>query len=490
MVEEKNAMLNNTLRQVPLFAQLKDDELRYVEQGEELWLSPGEEFITEGEPAGNFYVLLKGQVRVTKKVAADKETFIASHGSGTFLGEVPILLGIPYEVTIRTLEQSHLFKIKKETFWQMISTCPSITQEILRTMAQRVQLVQTVSQQQAKLVSLGTLAAGLAHELNNPAAAAGRATVQLHQIFQALPSLSIKVNQLKNMTPAQLTYVADLEHNLTTEYISSKKSSSSLHLVDPLTESDKEEQIISWLDTHGVADSWKLAQNLVAAGLDTVHLDTIRNNLPSGSLPDVLSWVDARFSSVVLLNEIQQSTARISELVKAIKAYSYMDQAPIQEIDVHEGLESTLTILSHKLKAGRGGSIITVTREYDRTLPRISAYGSELNQVWTNIIDNAIDAIGERHGNIWLRTKLEDNNNNNIVVVVEISDDGPGIPQDIQPRIFEQFFTTKGIGKGTGLGLSISYRIVVEMHKGDISFTSKPGDTRFEIRLPIKTHNQ
>jgi signal transduction histidine kinase len=263
-----------------------------------------------------------------------------------------------------------------------------------------------------------------------------------------------------------------------------------LHLVDPLTESDKEEQIISWLDTHGVADSWKLAQNLVAAGLDTVHLDTIRNNLPSGSLPDVLSWVDARFSSVVLLNEIQQSTARISELVKAIKAYSYMDQAPIQEIDVHEGLESTLTILSHKLKAGRGGSIITVTREYDRTLPRISAYGSELNQVWTNIIDNAIDAIGERHGNIWLRTKLEDNNNNNIVVVVEISDDGPGIPQDIQPRIFEQFFTTKGIGKGTGLGLSISYRIVVEMHKGDISFTSKPGDTRFEIRLPIKIHNQ
>jgi signal transduction histidine kinase len=159
-----------------------------------------------------------------------------------------------------------------------------------------------------------------------------------------------------------------------------------------------------------------------------------------------------------------------------------MDQAPIQEIDVHEGLESTLTILSHKLKAGGG---IAVTRDYDRTLPRISAYGSELNQVWTNIIDNAIDAIGERHGNILLRTKRENNN----IVVVEISDDGPGIPQDIQPRIFEQFFTTKGVSKGTGLGLSISYRIVVEMHKGDISFTSKPGDTRFEIRLPMKNHN-
>ena len=276
------------------------------------------------------------------------------------------------------------------------------------------------------------------------------------------------------MTPEQLAYIADLEHNLIREYTS--KSSSHL---DALTESDKEEQIISWLDTHGVADSWKLAQTLVSAGLDTVHLDTIRNNLPSDSLPDVLSWLDARLSSEVLLKEIEQSTLRISELVKAIKTYSYMDQAPIQEIDVHEGLESTLTILGHKLKAGS----ITVTREYDRTLPRISAYGSELNQVWTNIIDNAIDAIGERHGNISLRTKRESNN-----IVVEISDDGPGIPQDIQSRIFEQFFTTKGVGKGTGLGLSISYRIIVEMHKGDISFSSKPGDTRFEIRLPMKNH--
>ncbi|MDQ6863326.1 MAG: ATP-binding protein [Thermoproteota archaeon] len=469
-----DTVLNATLRKVPLFAELKDDELRCLEQGEELWLSPGEEFITEGQPAENFYVLLEGQVRVTKRVAENKEISVASHVPGTFFGEVPILLGIPYEVTIRTLQQSHLFRIKKESFWQMIATCPSTTQEILRTMAQRVQGIATVSQQQAKLISLGTLAAGLAHELNNPAAAAGRATIQLHQIFQALPSLSIKAYQRKNMKPEQLAYVADLEHNLVTEYT----SKSSLHL-DALTESDKEEQITSWLDTHGVADSWKLAQTLVAAGLDTVHLDNIRNNLPSDSLPDVLSWLNARLSSEVLLNEIEQSTLRISELVKAIKTYSYMDQAPIQEIDVHEGLESTLTILGHKLKAGD----IAITREYDRTLPRISAYGSELNQVWTNIIDNGIDAIGERHGNILLRTKRENNN-----IVVEISDDGPGIPQNIQSRIFEQFFTTKGVGKGTGLGLSISYRIVVEMHKGDISFISKPGDTRFEIRLPMKNH--
>ena len=468
-----DTVLNATLRKVPLFAELKDDELRCVEQGEELWFSPGTEFITEGGPAENFYVLLEGQVRVTKKMAENKEIAIV-HGPGDFLGELSILLGIPYEVTGRTLTQSHLFRIKKETFWQMIATCPSITQEILRTMAQRVQGIAALSQQQAKLISLGTLAAGLSHELNNPAAAAGRATIQLHQIFQALPSLTIKVYQRKNMKPEQLAYIAELEHNLIREYT----SKSSLHL-DALTESDKEEQISSWLGTHGVADSWKLAQTLVSAGLDTVHLDTIRNSIPSDSLPDVLSWLDGRLSSEVLLKEIEQSTVRISELVKAIKTYSYMDQAPIQEIDVHEGLESTLTILGHKLKAGS----ITLTRKYDRTLPRISAYGSELNQVWTNIIDNAIDAIGERHGKISLRTKRESNN-----IVVEISDDGPGIPQDIQSRIFEQFFTTKGVGKGTGLGLSISYSIVVGMHKGDISFNSKPGDTRFEIRLPMKNH--
>jgi signal transduction histidine kinase len=473
---KENIISFNTLRQVPLFAQLKDEELRCVQQGEELWLSPGEEVSTEGQPAENFHVLLKGRVNVTKKLSANREAVnIATLDSGAFMGEIEILLGTPYTVSIRTLEQSHLFKIKKETFWEMITTCPSIIQEILRTMSQRVLLLQTVSQQQAKLISLGSLAAGLAHELNNPAAAAGRATTHLHQIFEELPSLSIKIYQRRDMTPEQLAYVSNLEHDLIREYTS--KISSSLHPVDPLADSDKEEQIMSWLDTHGVADSWKMAQTMVEAGLDPIHLETIRNKLPSDSLPDVLSWLNAKFSSIVLLNEIEKSMMSISELVKAIKTYSYMDQAPIQEIDIHDGLENTLTILRHKLKKGS----IAVTREYDRTLPRIIAYGSELNQVWTNIIDNAIDAIGERHGNIRLRTKRENKN-----ILVEISDDGPGIPQDIQSRIFEQFFTTKGIGMGSGLGLSISYRIIVEMHKGDISFNSKPGETHFKIHLPLK----
>lgn len=470
-------MLLNILRQVPLFAQLKDEELRCVEQGEEMWLEPGEEFITEGKSAESFYILLKGEVRVTKKVAENKETAVAHHGAGTFLGEVPILLNIPYEVTIRTSKQSHLFKIKKETFWQMISTCPSVTQQILQTMAQRVQLVQNISQQHTKLISLGILAAGLAHELNNPAAAAGRAAMHLNQIFTTLSTLTTNVYQHKNMTPQQLEFIVNLEQNLMVQCSSESASSSLLpptNLLDPLTQSDNEEQIISWLDTRGVADGWKLAPTLAAVGLDLKHLDNIRSNVPLGSLPDVLSYLDARISSQVLLNEIKQSTARVSELVKAIKTYSYMDQAPIQEVDIHEGLESTLTILGHKLKTG-----ITVIREYDKSLPHIRVYGSELNQVWTNLIDNAIDAMNGR-GKIWIRTKQDYNH-----VIIEIADNGPGILPEIQPHIFEPFFTTKGIGKGTGLGLSISYRIAVEVHKGDIGFSSKPGDTCFQVRIPI-----
>lgn len=317
-----------------------------------------------------------------------------------------------------------------------------------------------------KLIALGTLAAGLAHEMNNPAAAARRAAGQLHETFQRLSSLALKLNQ-HQMTIAQLAFVADLLSQATERATTASQ-------LDPLTHSDREDSVTAWLETHGVADGWKLAPILVGAGLDTEWLDTVVDRVAADSLGDVLSWISAMLTGVELLNEIEQSTARISQLVRAIKNYSYMDRASLQEIDVHEGLESTLTILGYKLKGG-----VVVTREYDRSLPRISAYGSELNQVWTNLIDNAIDAMGGR-GQIWVRTSRENDH-----VLVEIADNGPGIPPDIQPHIFEPFFTTKGVGVGTGLGLDISYRVVVGKHHGDIRVFSKPGDTHFQVRLPI-----
>ena len=210
------------------------------------------------------------------------------------------------------------------------------------------------------------------------------------------------------------------------------------------------------------------------SGLDAQRLEKVVEHIPTDLLGSVLAWLNASLTGIGLLSEIQQNSAQISDLVRAIKEYSYMDQAPLQEVDVHKGLDNTLVILKHKLKDG-----VMVTREYDRSLPRISAYGSELNQVWINLIDNAIDAMGGQ-GRIWVRTWRE-----NDCVLIKIADDGPGIPPEIQPRIFEPFFTTKGVGEGTGLGLVTSYRFIVGMHRGDISVFSKPGDTYFQVRLPI-----
>jgi signal transduction histidine kinase len=243
--------------------------------------------------------------------------------------------------------------------------------------------------------------------------------------------------------------------------------------LDPLSISDREDELTDWLDAHNVTDGWKFAPNLVSAGLGTEWLDKLTEHIGTSSLSPVIAWLSTSLTAVDLLSEIQHSSSRISQLVKAIKDYSYMDQGPLQEVDIHEGLESTLTILSHKLKQG-----ITVTREYHCDVPRLVAYGSELNQVWTNLIDNAVEAMG-RQGQIWVRTWCEYDH-----VLVEIADNGPGIPPDIQHRIFEPFFTTKGVGQGTGLGLDMTYRIVSK-HKGDIHFFSQPGDTRFQVRLPI-----
>jgi signal transduction histidine kinase len=254
--------------------------------------------------------------------------------------------------------------------------------------------------------------------------------------------------------------------------------------LDPLAQSEAEDEVTDWLDAHEVADGWKLAPTLVAAGLNTEELDKIVTHVDLRCLGDVLSWLEATVSGVGLLNEVKLSSTRISELITAMKDYSYMDQAPLQDVDIHEGIESTLKILSFKLKQG-----VVVKREYG-DLPRISAYGRQLNQVWTNLIDNAIDATGGK-GTIWIRTSQEGDfssgDRSGSRIVVEIADDGIGIPSEIQPRIFEQFFTTKEVGKGTGLGLDIARRIVVGQHKGDIRVDSKPGDTRFQVRLPINT---
>lgn len=454
----------DALRQVPLFAELLDEQLQWLaEQGTEVWLQPGEIHRAQGDPAEHIFVMLEGSVVVTEKVG-EQELVLATYGPKTLFGELPILMGTTeFWATGRSLSNCHIFELGKDAFWQMLAKIPAVATAILRTMAERVQDLQSMSQQREKLIELGTLAAGLAHELNNPAAAVGQGALDLEEIFQKLPSLALKID--RQMTREQRLFLADLLSQAIRAITSSQ--------LDPLTQSDREDEVIAWLKTHNVADGC-IAHTLVQAGLDTQSLATVREHTPTDSLGDVLVWLEASLKGIGLLSEIEQSSARISELVKAIKEYSYMDQAPLQEVDVHEGLENTLIMLKRKIKDG-----VVVTREYDRSLPRIRAYGSELNQVWTNLIDNAIDAIGGQ-GKIWIRTKREHDQ-----VLVEIADNGTGIPPEIQGRIFEPFFTTKGVGEGTGLGLVTSYRTIMGKHQGDIQVSSQPGDTCFQIRLPI-----
>jgi signal transduction histidine kinase len=456
------------LRRVPLFAGLSDEQLEclpFVAQGEEVRVPDGERVVNEGDPAA-FYVLLAGAVQVLKRVG-DQEMLLVIHQPGAFFGEVPLLLGTPIVASGEARGDTRLYRLAEAPFWQMLSTCPTIAQGILRTMAQRLQQLEAITQGRDRLIALGTLSAGIAHELNNPAAASRRSASQLREALLEMQSLSCRLYK-QTLNPEQRDFLATVQREAMGRCRSTQAP------LDPLEQSDREEEWEQWLEARGVGEGWKWAPVLVAARLDADWREDLAARVPAEALGIMIAWIEATLTVSALLDQVEHGTGRISELVKSVKAYSYMDQASQQEIDVHEGLESTLTMLGHKLKG------VTVTRDYDPSLPRICAYGGELNQVWTNLIDNAADAVGGQ-GRIRLRT-AQDNDS----VRVEIVDDGPGIPAEVQARLFEPFFTTKEIGKGTGLGLATSYRIVVMHHQGDIRVTSKPGETRFEVRLPIR----
>ncbi|HEY0072304.1 MAG TPA: ATP-binding protein, partial [Chloroflexia bacterium] len=306
----------------------------------------------------------------------------------------------------------------------------------------------------------------LAHELNNPAAAVRRSSDRLKEVFAEWQGLAAEIDLL-DLDRAQSQKLAELRTGM------NERASTNL-MLDPLTRSDREDELQTWLEDHGVDKAWELAPTLVSFGWEPGELEELAGAFSDEQLPVIVRWLAAGNSAFSLLDEVSKGATRISEIVKAVKTYSYLDQAPIQEVDVHEGLENTLVILRHKLKN------VKINREYDATLPKIEAYASELNQVWTNLIDNAIDAM-KGEGEITLRTYSRPDS-----VVVEIMDNGPGIPEEVQQRIWEPFFTTKAPGVGTGLGLHIVYNIIADKHRGQAQVESRPGFTCFQVTLPLK----
>lgn len=458
------------LRKILAFEHLSEDELKCFLGGIEVWLNPGEILFKQGNPVKYFYVVFEGALQLSRKFVNQK-IVLATYDTGMFFGEVPLLAGTLHLATGQAVRRSHIYCLYENDFWQMITMCPSARKIVLGHMATRMQELQLLSQQHDKLIALGTLSAGLAHELNNPASAALRAALQLHDRVKSLDSVAFRFIE-QHFTSTQIQYLLELRPDLT-------KCVATLKDFDPLIQMDLEDELAHWLESHGVTNEWKLAPTLAAAGLDTKKLEVISEHLPANILTDVFTWLDTTLAIAELLKVLEQGTTRVSEIVTAIKEYSYMDRASLQEVDIHKGLENTLTILSYKLKKHE----IRVIREYAPNLQQIHAHGSALNQVWTNLIDNAIDALC-KNGTIWICTSCEKD-----YVVVEIADNGPGIPLEIQSRIFEPFFTTKEVGTGTGLGLEIAYRIVVNQHNGDIRCFSEPGNTRFQVSLPIKGEN-
>ena len=455
-----------TLQQVrgtPLFSTLTDEQLDCIKAGEVVDLPPGTVVATEGEHNGFFHVILEGEVRVTR-MYDNQEILMGVNKAGGYLGEIPFLLDIAWTATVRVSKPARFFRLNEENFWAMMGSCHTVAPHIYRTAAVRIQNVAGYSQQREKLASLGTMAAGLAHELNNPAAAARRAAAHLAETTENVQCLLCELTKTLEHN--------DWEHLMAASQDSEQRLARAPKL-EHLERSDRADVIATWLDSRKVSNSWELAPTFVEAGLDVAWLEQLMAKLPPASHGDALGWLEARLNLKSLLTQVEQSTTRIAELVKAVKSYSYMDQSPMQEVDIHEGIESTLTMLGHKLKN------VTVQREFDRSLPRIMAYGSELNQVWTNLIDNAIHAVNGT-GKICVSTCREEDQ-----VVVDIVDNGPGIPKEVQAHMFEPFFTTKPVGMGTGLGLIITNRIVADRHGGEIEFESHPGETRFKVRLPI-----
>jgi signal transduction histidine kinase len=454
-------------RNIPILSDLPEDGLRWLaDHALEYDFQPGDVMIKEGAAADAMIIYLEGESDGRREsLGPDSPVYTARAGAVT--GMLPFSRMTNYNITARAVTKTRVARIPKEHFPEMLNRIPELGPRLVGILSDRVREATKQDLAREKLASLGKLSAGLAHELNNPAAAASRAASMLRAVFEKREQASMEID-IENLSPDARAMLRVIESKAREIQLQTKPKNA-------LELSDQQQELQAWLEAHDVDDAWDLAAILAEADVKVEKLDHLSEKFSS---PKVIGAVIRRFGATLeisrLIADIEHSTCRISDLVRAIKEYSFMDQAPRQEVDVAKGLDSTLIMLTHKLKHG-----IIVTRDYDPDLPRIPSYGSELNQVWTNLIDNAADAMNGR-GEIKIRTMREGDD-----VLVEIVDNGPGIPLEIQTRIFEPFFTTKPMGQGTGLGLDTVYRIV-RKHRGNVTFASRPGYTCFRVRLPIE----
>ncbi|MEU4012869.1 ATP-binding protein [Streptomyces pseudogriseolus] len=456
-----------------LFEKLTPEQLgRLCEAGRVERYEPGTVY-TEGDPATCFYVMLEGTVVLSRRVGGDDVEVSRTSQRGVYAGAMQAYLGdrVPqvYNNSLRVTEPTRFFVLPADTFADIMQDWFPMAVHLLEGLFFGAKSTQQAIGQRERLLALGSLSAGLTHELNNPAAAAVRATASLRE---RVGKMRRKLRVISEGAYDRETLAGLIEiQERTAEKVAKAP------VLSPLEASDREDLLVDWLDDHGVTEGWRIAPTFVQAGLDTDWLEQVAAAVDEETLPGAVGWLNYTVETELLMDEIQDSAARISHLVDAAKQYSQLDRAPFQVADVHELLDSTLLMLSGKV--GKG---IRVVKEYDRTLPRVPAYPAELNQVWTNLVDNAVAAMREAdgEGTLTVRTARHDDR-----LLVEFGDTGPGIPAEIRDRVFDPFFTTKPVGEGTGLGLDISWRIVVNKHHGALRFESEPGDTRFQVLLPL-----
>jgi signal transduction histidine kinase len=462
------------LKTLFLFESLDGDQLDWLSQNGyvQSW-SAGETVYSEGEPATCFFVLLSGTLSMHRKVENTELETNRTDQRGVYAGATQPFMHAagpqPYPTSVRAVTDCTFWMIGAAEFGERIREWFPMAMHMLEGLFVGMRASQVLVGQRERLLSLGRLSAGLTHELNNPAAAAVRATATLRE---RVSKMRRKLAHLatSDVDPKALVVLTDLQEAAVERMAKAEK-------LTPTQVAEAEDELTDWMDDHGIDNGWDLAPALVAAGVRTDWLDEVAETLPDALLPDGIHWVAYALETEQLMLEIEESTDRISALVGAAKQYSQLDRAPHADIDVRDGLHSTLVMLGHKIKeSGR----ITVVKDFAEGLPLVPAHPAELNQVWTNLIDNAIQAMAAEGGTLTVRTALEDGH-----VLVEIGDTGPGVPPELQQKIFEPFFTTKPVGEGTGLGLDISYRVITQRHGGDLRVVSRPGDTRFQVRLPV-----